>query len=272
MPLTRNAVMLRLMGNVGGGGRWCGRSQELARISTKKAEWYTSRDLATVVSEPGAQQLRIKLRFKPAGATRPPYATTLPGHTPRLDPCQRARTPTHQRCHAGPLHGCASGQGHGGDTFHLADHSNVCVCCGATAGLRRYFIVPKKFRSHFPLNAKCVRTCGGVLSRCCCGGVRVGTGVSDPGRALGCVAQRWLSCVTPAHVPRANPQVAHVTRRGASMPHVPRNGRADAVGVHQACHARVQCCTATDCDGRRGQVPRAQGKATGTLECVAPTR
>jgi len=60
----------------------------------------------------------------------------------------------------------SSGQGHAGDSFHLSDHINICVVCGTQRNLRRLFIVPKQFRTHFPQNAKyagCLRVGCGLM-------------------------------------------------------------------------------------------------------------
>ena len=46
------------------------------------------------------------------------------------------------------------GRGHEGNEYYLAPKSNVCVVCGAAAGLMRYAVVPQMYRRHLPEQLK----------------------------------------------------------------------------------------------------------------------
>ncbi|RIA82161.1 hypothetical protein C1645_700324 [Glomus cerebriforme] len=44
----------------------------------------------------------------------------------------------------------SKGLGHVGDTYHLEDKSNFCVCCAAIENLTMHHVVPDMYRRHMP--------------------------------------------------------------------------------------------------------------------------
>ncbi len=53
----------------------------------------------------------------------------------------------------------SKGMGHVGDTYHLEDRSNICVCCGDDENLTKHHVVPDMYRRQMPEVVKSHTVC-----------------------------------------------------------------------------------------------------------------